>query len=87
MTVVLFLIPIFPIFRIVALVTWLSPGPIIMIHTVFGSLTSFIFLPMCPSVLSALPSLLHPHHHLLSGIIIWATFVAAGCLHCFVEVF
>jgi hypothetical protein len=87
MTVVLFLILMFVIFRIVALVTWLALAPIVVIHSVFGSLTIFVFLPLHPPILSALPMLLHPHHRLLSGIIVWVIFVAPGCLHCFVEVF
>jgi hypothetical protein len=48
MTVVLFLILIFATFRIVALVTWLAQAPIIVIHSVFESLTGFVFLPLCP---------------------------------------
>jgi hypothetical protein len=87
MTVVLFLIPMFPIFRIVALMTWLALAPVDVIHNVFGSLTDFVFLLLRPPVLSAPPMLLRPCHHLLSGIIVWATFVAPDCLHCFVEVF
>jgi hypothetical protein len=80
MIVVLLLILIFAIFRIVAL------APVVMIH-VFGSLIGFIFLPLCPPVLSALPSLLRPRHCSLSGIIVWVTLVAPSCLHCFIEVF
>jgi hypothetical protein len=38
-------------------------GPVVMIHSVFGCLTGFIFLPLRPPVLSALPVLLHPHRH------------------------
>jgi hypothetical protein len=77
----------FATFRIVALVTWLALAPIGVIHNVFGSLTDFVFLPLCPPVLSAPPMLLHPCLHLISGIITWATFVALGYLLCFVEVF
>jgi hypothetical protein len=44
--------------------------PVVMIHSVFGSLTDFIFLPLRPPVLSAPPVLLHPRRHLLSDIII-----------------
>jgi hypothetical protein len=62
-------------------------GPIVVIHSVFGSLTGFILLPLCPPVMSALPVLLHPCHHLLSGIIVWVTFLAPGYLFCFVEIF
>jgi hypothetical protein len=45
-------------------------SPVVMIHNVFGILTRFIFLLLRPSVLLALSMLLHPCHHLLSGIII-----------------
>jgi hypothetical protein len=45
-------------------------GPIIVIHSVFESLTDFVFLSMCPPVLSALLMLRRLCHHLLSGIII-----------------
>jgi hypothetical protein len=83
----LFLILMFAIFKIVALITWLALALVIMIHDVFGSLTGFIFLPMSPSVLSALPMLLRSHHHLLSGIIVWVLFVASDCLLCFIEIF
>jgi hypothetical protein len=86
-TVVLFLILIFAIFRIVALVTWLALAPVIVIHSVFGSLTGFIFLPLRPSVLSTLSSLLCPRRHLLSDIIVWITLVAPSCQHCFIAVF
>ena len=85
MTVVLFLILMFAIFRIVALVTWLALAPVGMIHNVFGSLTDFVFLPLRPPVLSDLSS--RPRRRFLSGIIVWATLVAPGCLHCFIEVF
>jgi hypothetical protein len=44
--------------------------PVVVIHSFFESLTSFIFLPLCSPVLSTLLMLRHPHHHLLSGIII-----------------
>jgi hypothetical protein len=64
-----------------------STGPVVVIHIVFGSLTDFIFLPLCPPVLSALLVLLHPRRHLLSGIIIWVIFLAPGYLLCFIEVF
>jgi hypothetical protein len=83
----LFLILMFAIFRIVTLVTWLALTPIIVIHNIFESLTGFIFLPLHPSVLSAPPMLLHPRHHLLSGIIIWVIFLAPSYLLCFIEVF
>jgi hypothetical protein len=44
--------------------------PIVVIHNVFGSLTGFVFLPLRPSVLSALLMLRRPRRHLLSGIIV-----------------
>jgi hypothetical protein len=75
------------IFRIVALVTWLALTPIVVIHNIFGSLTGFIFLLLRPPVLSALPVLLRPRRHLLSGIIVWVIFLASDYLLCFVEVF
>jgi hypothetical protein len=86
MTIVLFLILMFAIFRIVALVTWLALAPVIVIHSVFGNLIDFIFLPLRPPVLSALPVLLCPRCHLLSGTIVWVIFLAPGYLLCFVEV-
>jgi hypothetical protein len=87
MTVVLFLILMFAIFRIVALVTYLALAPVVVIHDVFRSLNDFIFLPLRPPVLSAPPVLLRPRRHLLNGIIIWVIFLAPGYLLCFVEVF
>jgi hypothetical protein len=87
MTVVLFLILMFAIFKIVALVTYLALAPVVMIHDVFRSLTGFIFLPLRPPVLSAPPVLLRPRRHLLNGIIVWVIFLAPGYLLCFVEVF
>jgi hypothetical protein len=77
----------FAIFRIVALVTWLALAPVVVIHSVFESLTGFIFLPLCPTVLSAPPMLLRPYRHLLSGIIVWAIFLTLDYLLCFIEVF
>jgi hypothetical protein len=62
-------------------------GPVVMIHSVCGSLTGFIFLPLRPPVLSAPPVLLRPRCHLLSGIIVLGIFLAPGYLLCFVEVF
>jgi hypothetical protein len=62
-------------------------GPIVMIHSVCGSLTDFIFLLLRPLILSAPPVLLHPCHHLFSGIIIWDIFLAPGYLLCFIKVF
>jgi hypothetical protein len=87
MIVMLFLILMFAIFRIVALVTWLALAPVGVIHNVFGSLSSFIFLLLRLPVLSALPPLFHPRCCLLSGIIVWLTFMAPDCPLCFVEVF
>jgi hypothetical protein len=58
-----------------------------VIHNFFESLTGIVFLPLRPSVLSALLMLHHPHLHLLSGIIVWATFVAPSYLRYFIEVF
>jgi hypothetical protein len=87
MSIVLFFILIFVIFSIVALVTQLALAPIIVIHIVFRSLTDFIFLSLRLPVLSALPVLLHPRHHLLSGIIVWVIFLALDYLLCFIEVF
>jgi hypothetical protein len=87
MTVVLFLTLMFAIFRIVALVTWLALAPIVVIHSVFESLTDFVFLPLRLSVLSAPLVLLHPHRHLLSGIIVWVIFLALDYLLYFIEVF
>jgi hypothetical protein len=87
MTVVLFFILMFAIFRIVTLVTWLALASIIVIHNVFRSLTSFVFLPLRLPVLSALPMLLCPCHRLLSGIIIWVIFMAPDYLYCFIKIF
>jgi hypothetical protein len=77
----------FAIFRIIALVTWLALAPVVMIHSVCGSLTGFIFLSLRQPVLSAPLVLLHPCHHLISGIIVWDIFLAPGYLLCFIEVF
>jgi hypothetical protein len=87
MAVVLFLTLIFAIFRIIALVTWLALASVIVIHSIFGSLIGFIFLPLRPPVLSAPPVLLHPRHHLLCGIIVWVIFLTTDYLLCFVEIF
>jgi hypothetical protein len=87
MTVVLFLILMFAIFSIVALVTWLALVHVVVIHSVFESLIGFIFLPLRPPVLSALPMLLHPRRHLLSGINVWVIFLAHNYLLCFVNAF
>jgi hypothetical protein len=67
MTVVLFLILMFAIFRIIALIIWLALTPVVVIHSVFGSLTNFIFLPLCSPILLALSVLLHPRHRLASS--------------------
>jgi hypothetical protein len=66
---------------------WLTLALIVVIHSVFGSLTGFVFLPLRPPVLLAPPMLLHPSHCLHSGIIVYVIFVAPGCPHCFVEAF
>jgi hypothetical protein len=87
MTVMLFLILMFGIFRTVTLLTWLALAPVVVIHNIFVSLTDFIFLPLRPPVLSALPVLLHPRRHLLIVIIVWVIFLALGYLLYFVEVF
>jgi hypothetical protein len=47
----------------------------------------FFFLLLRPPFLPVLPSLLHPHRHFLSGIIVWDIFVVLDYLHCFIEVF
>jgi hypothetical protein len=57
-------------FKIVTLITWFALALIIVINNAFGSLTGFIFLSLCLSVLSALLMLHRPCHHLLSGIIV-----------------
>jgi hypothetical protein len=62
-------------------------GPVVVIHSVFESLTDFIFLPLRLSVLSAPLMLLHPRHRLLNDIIIWIISVTPNCLHCFIEDF
>jgi hypothetical protein len=56
------------LFFIVAMVTWLALTLVVVIHNVFGSLTSFIFLLLSPPVSSALLTLLRPRRRLLSGI-------------------
>jgi hypothetical protein len=50
-------------------------GPVVVIHSVFGSLTGFIFLSLRPPVLSAPHVLLHSRRHLLSDIIVWVIFL------------
>jgi hypothetical protein len=45
-------------------------GPGVVTHSVFGSLTGFVFLPLCPPVLLAPSLLLHPRRHLLIDIIV-----------------
>jgi hypothetical protein len=77
----------FAIFRIAARVIWLVVAPDAVTHSVFGSLTDFIFLPLRPPVLSVLLLLLHPHHHFINAIIVWVIFVDLDYLLCFVEVF
>jgi hypothetical protein len=87
MIVVLFLTLMFGIFRIIALVTWLALAPVVVIHSVFRSLTGFIFLPLRPPVLSAPPVLLRPHRRLFNGIIVWVILLAPDYLLCFIVVF
>jgi hypothetical protein len=62
-------------------------GPGAMTHSVFGSLTGFVFLPLRPPVLPVLLSLLRPRRCFISGIIFWVIFVDLDYLLCFVEVF
>jgi hypothetical protein len=69
--------------RVICLV--LAPG--VVTHNVFGSSTSFVFLPLRPPVLPDLSSLLRPRRHFLSGIIVWVIFVVLDYLLYFVEVF
>ena len=74
MVVVLFLILTLVVFRIDARVSWLVLALAAMILSVFGSLTGFVFLPLhLPVFLLLLPPLQGPS---LSGIIVWAIFVA-----------
>jgi hypothetical protein len=87
MTIISFLTLTFAIFRIVARVIWLVLVPGAVTHNVFGCLTDFVFLPLHPTVLTILPSLLHPRHRFLSGIIVWVIFVVLDYLLCFVDVF
>jgi hypothetical protein len=44
-------------------------------HSVFESLTGFVFLPLRSPVLPILLSLFRPHHHFISDIIVWVIFV------------
>jgi hypothetical protein len=87
MIVVSFLTLIFAIFRIIAWVIWLVLAPGAMTHSVFESLTGFVFLPLRPPVLPVLLSLLRPRRCFISGIIFWVIFVDLDYLLCFVEVF
>jgi hypothetical protein len=87
MTVVSFLTLIFAVFSIVTWVIWLILAPSVVTHSVFRSLTSFVFLLLRPPVLSVLLSLLRSRHRFLSGIIVWVIFVDLDYLLCFVEVF
>jgi hypothetical protein len=52
------------------MVTGFALALVVVIHSVFGSLTGFIFLPLRPPILSALPTLLRPRRRLLSDIIV-----------------
>jgi hypothetical protein len=58
-----------------------------MTHSVFGSLTGFVFLPLHLPVLPVLLSPPHPRRHFISGVIVWVIFVALDYLLCFIEVF
>ncbi|WVZ71374.1 hypothetical protein U9M48_019966 [Paspalum notatum var. saurae] len=62
--------------RIVTRVTWFVLALVVVILSVFGSLTGFVFLPLRLPVLTAPLWLLYPLRLLLSGIIGWVTFVA-----------
>jgi hypothetical protein len=59
-------------------------GPGAVTHSVFGSLTGFVFLLLRPPVLLSLP---HPRCRFISGIIVSVIFVDLDYLLCFVEVF
>jgi hypothetical protein len=61
--------------------------PNVVTHSVFGSLTGFIFLLLRSPVLLVLLSLLRPCYRFISGIIVWVIFVDLDYLLCFVEVF
>jgi hypothetical protein len=87
MTVVSFLTLIFAIFKIVARVIWLVLAPGAVTHSVFGSLTGFIFFLLRLPVLPVLLLLFRPRHQFLSDIIVWVIFVVLDYLHCFVEIF
>jgi hypothetical protein len=87
MIVVLFLTLIFTIFRIIARVIWLVLAPGVVTHSVFESLTGFVFLSLRLPVLLVLLSLLRSCCHFISGIIIWVIFMDLDYLLCFVEVF
>lgn len=67
--------PKFAIFRIDAWVTWFVLALTTLILSVFGSVTAFVFLPMCLPVLLDLLLLLLPRC-LPSGFIVWVIFVA-----------
>lgn len=91
MVVVLLSILIFVVFRIDAREFWLVLALATITHSVFGSLTGFIFLSLPLPVLLPPPSpplLLHPPLRLLlSGIIVWDIFVGRVYLLYFVVVF
>jgi hypothetical protein len=84
MTVMLFLTLVFAIFRIIAWVIWLVLAPGAMTHSVFGSLTGFVFFSLRSPVLLSPP---HPHHRFISGIIVSIIFVDLDYLLYFIEVF
>jgi hypothetical protein len=87
MTVVSFFTLIFATFRIAAWVIWLVLAPGAMTHSVFGSLTDFVFLSLRLPVLPVLLSLPRTRRRFISGIIVWVIFVDLDYLLCFVEVF
>jgi hypothetical protein len=53
----------------------IGTGPSAVTHSVFESLTDFVFLPLRSPVLPILLSLFRPHHHFISDIIVWVIFV------------
>ena len=63
-------------FKTASRVSWLILALIDVILSVFGSLTSFVFLPLLLPVLLVLLHLRHAHLLLLSGIIVWDISVA-----------
>jgi hypothetical protein len=62
-------------------------GPDAVAHSVFGSLTGSVFLPLRLPVLPVLLSLLRPHRRFISDIIVCVIFVDFDYLLCFIKVF